>query len=197
MEEWKELLRSGKTWEFNRWREEHPELYLDLRGEDLSRTNLDSVYLVNCNLKSADFSHASLIGAFFCKSNLSCCDFTNANLEGAQFGPSPIDSERAFLSPLRIHLKEGSILRRANFKNANVMAANFRKSDMAEADFSICSSVSKANFDGANMQRMKTFVPWFSQYLETLDRTSLINRLNDCVKGKVMSKDDIEFWTCI
>src|SRR5579862_8277669 len=71
------LLKQGvKVW--NRWREEHREVFPDLEGADLDTTDLQG-----SELYAASLSGASLIGANLSKANLGAARLRQANLFGA------------------------------------------------------------------------------------------------------------------
>jgi hypothetical protein len=103
---------------WNKWREECPEIFPDLRkanlrgktltGIDFRRTNLDNVDLSNANLCSVLFNSASL-----CQTNLSGAKLRNANL-------------------YRTNFKETS-LQRTDFHKASLLETAFLNVDLNEA----------------------------------------------------------------
>jgi hypothetical protein len=109
-------LNEGVT-AWNKWREECPEIFPDLRkahlygkaltGIDFRRTNLDNADLSNANLCGVSFSYASL-----CQTNLSGAKLRNANL-------------------YRTNFKE-TILQRTNFHKASLLDTAFLNVDLNE-----------------------------------------------------------------
>ena len=109
-------LNEGVT-AWNKWREECPEIFPDLRkadlhgriltGIDFRRTNLDNADLSNANLCSASLKFASL-----CQTNLSGAKLRNAFLCGTCF-------------------KE-TILQRTNFYKAALLETTFLNVDLKE-----------------------------------------------------------------
>ena len=97
------LIESGVD-QWNQWRHQNPNQYLDLRGIDLTNSYLFEINLMGSDLRGADFRRACLIGA-----NLS-----QANLSGANLG--------------------GAYLSQANFREANLSNANLIDAHMANVD---------------------------------------------------------------
>jgi uncharacterized protein YjbI with pentapeptide repeats len=70
IEEQLAVLKQGvETW--NKWRDDHPDLKVDLRGADLSRTNLNGIDFRDARLTRVDLRGASLQGAHLARANLS------------------------------------------------------------------------------------------------------------------------------
>ena len=81
------ILRQGvEAW--NKWREENPDVEIDLSNTSLKRTNLKKVVLRGANLSEADFSQsrlawADLSGANLYKANFYVADLYETDLRGA------------------------------------------------------------------------------------------------------------------
>jgi uncharacterized protein YjbI with pentapeptide repeats len=125
---------------WNRWREEHPGVRPDLRGADLSETDLSGA-----NLIGADLSRALLIQA-----HLSRADLTGARLGEAHLGEAILDGailneadlEEANLD--RAYLGQ-AILRRANLSRAHLKGADLTWARLGGSD------LSHADLGGANL----------------------------------------------
>jgi uncharacterized protein YjbI with pentapeptide repeats len=114
-----ELLKSGvDAW--NKWREQNPDMKIDLRNADLENAGLKGVNLGGANLSGANLSAAKLERADLRSTNLSGGNLSKAYLYGARL--SYADLERADL-------------RGVNFMRANLMNANLRGVDLEGADF--------------------------------------------------------------
>ena len=75
-----ELLQKGKVGEFNTYRENSPDKWIDL-----SNTNLENVNLGGDNLEYANLSNANLKG-----SDLRVVDFVSVNFSGVLFDNTTI-----------------------------------------------------------------------------------------------------------
>ncbi|NEQ46592.1 MAG: hypothetical protein F6K00_24830 [Leptolyngbya sp. SIOISBB] len=119
------LLKQGsKVW--NQWREDNPDVAIDL-----PHANLRDADLSLANLCKADLSNANL-----CKSNLRKTNFSGANLSGANLSAAD--------------------LRKAKLNKANLSFANLYKTDLSSAslDFVNLSSASLSftTIDHANLR---------------------------------------------
>lgn len=126
-----EILKKG-SFEWNKWRNEHPHTHIDL-----SRT-----YLVEMSLKGAQLSHANLSETNLQGANLDKTDFGGADLENANL------SESHSLSA-NFH---GANLRKADLSKAKCIAANFRGANLEETILT-GANLAGANFAGANLIR--------------------------------------------
>ena len=76
------ILRQGVgTW--NQWRQEHPQIRIDLNEADLTGANLKEANLSGGNLKEANLEGASLTGADLNEAQLTGAKLEGANLTGA------------------------------------------------------------------------------------------------------------------
>lgn len=90
----KRIKEGVEVW--NKWREEHPEVVVDLRNADLTNFNLAGANLKQANLYWADLSGANLREANFYlatlrEASLKNADLTEANLECAHFVETNVD----------------------------------------------------------------------------------------------------------
>lgn len=99
------ILRNGvAVW--NRWREENPDVQIDLRSADLRDENLSG----------ANFRNAALSGCNFHDAFLNKTDFSSADLRSAQL--------------------TGAQIREASFVGANLEGTGLTQADASDADFS-------------------------------------------------------------
>ncbi|RLD05013.1 MAG: hypothetical protein DRI32_04725 [Chloroflexi bacterium] len=149
------ILKQGvNVW--NQWREENPEVKIDLKrakldGQDFSMINFQNAdleysdfqntKLAKSNLSdtilvSADFRHASLWGANLSRANLTKSNFNSANLNGTNL-------QNADLS-LAQFTKVGFFY--AEFQDAKLYRTNFLNADFSN------SNLRKAKFDGTKLK---------------------------------------------
>src|SRR5258706_569385 len=77
----KRLQHDVRAW--NGWRQQHPDVGLDLRGASLSRAHLAEADLRHVNLTGAILSDADLTGALLSDADLSKADLRRADLSKA------------------------------------------------------------------------------------------------------------------
>ena len=106
-----QYLTKGGVDRWNQWRKDHPNLFPNLSGANLSNHYLFEANLSGINLKGVDLRRACLIGA-----NLSWADLSNANLMGAYLSQADLSS--------------------ANLRNANLMGASLGQANLSHADLS-------------------------------------------------------------
>lgn len=132
------LAQSVETW--NHWRNENPDLPIDLRSADLSSTDLSFADLVDVDLTGADLSGSNLRSA-----NLSTANLSNTNLNGTFLGEVDLSGANLFNASLH-----GSYLR-----GAYMFGADFSEADLSEADLSEShlrnANLPKANLSGVNL----------------------------------------------
>lgn len=136
-EEQLELLKSGvEAW--NKWREENPDVKVDLHGADLSYAKL-----WGANLSNADLSGANLRGANLGGAHLDGADLSGADLNGADL---------AYLHGLRLRIAKlsGANLSEAHHHGAFLYNADLRGADLSEANLHRV-NLSGANLNGANL----------------------------------------------
>lgn len=163
--------------------EEHGRLQLggaNLRGADLSYTDLEGTRFTGADLRAVDFRGADLAGADFSNAQLHRADFRGAKLSGAtldgnltecRFQGAVLDEadlrratiEEADLSEVRMrraHLEwtnpvgasfAGSDLQGLKMSQACFEGASFRDADLEGTTFEEC-VLAQAIFDGANLR---------------------------------------------
>src|SRR5260221_1469946 len=110
-----DILKQGaEVW--NKWRQEHPEIILDLRGADLRQANLSGANLSQTNLWDAQFGSL----------NVGYADLRDANLSHAQLGG--VDLSYVNLSGANLN---GADLGGVNLSHANLNGADFTNAEMA------------------------------------------------------------------
>jgi len=115
-----EILKQGvEVWEA--WREENPDVNIDLSEADLVGVNLMRANLSEANLWGANLRGASLAGALLARANLNEADLTEAKLSGANLCDA--------------HLNEADLIQ-ANLSGANLTGAKLRAADLSFADLS-------------------------------------------------------------
>ena len=129
-----QYLTEGGVEQWNRWRKDHPNLFPNLSGVDLSHHYLFEVDLSSMNLRGANLSRACLIGA-----NLSWANLSDANLMGAYLG-------QADLSSANLH---GANLYQANLYSANLLGASFKQANLSHVDLSNTRSSSRPNIQAS------------------------------------------------
>lgn len=123
------ILRQGvEVW--NRWRDENPDVVIDLEGENFSYRNLKKVNFANSNLSDADFTDSDFEGADFTRANLSEAELTGANLIKAIF--------------IETNLRDAYLI------GAKLTEANFTGADITDTRL-VEAFLDKANFDSANL----------------------------------------------
>jgi uncharacterized protein YjbI with pentapeptide repeats len=165
------LMRGIEVW--NAWREQNPEIAIDLRGvylpreilsnfnlsnTDFSSTNLSGANL-NCanlsganlrwaNLHNADLSDADLINADLCCTRLDHSDLSGTNLIRANLSKARLISINLSGQDLSYANLSHARLDRANLSRASLMGTDLHKAELYGADLSM-SDLSYANFNGA------------------------------------------------
>ncbi len=147
-----EILKQGvEAW--NRWREENPDVWPDLRGADLRRANLRgadlrgadlreadlrAAILFRANLREANLRRADLSGAILSRANLREANLREADLYGADLSRANLFSanlRRTDLSEANLREADprGADLREAHLFSANLSMANLREADLTAA----------------------------------------------------------------
>jgi uncharacterized protein YjbI with pentapeptide repeats len=165
-----DLLKQGKDY-FSQWRKMHPNIQIDLSGEDLSKrnlsqidlsgadfsgTNLYNTNLREANLRGACFHNAYLYGAELTKADLTEADFTEADLSwarvsGARFHKAclyNVNLSHSYLSATELFdadFSSGVNLSGADLSKAVLNAVSLRKADLSDAN------LSQADLDGADL----------------------------------------------
>ena len=114
--------------QWNQWRDDNPEIHLelgdaDLNEEDLGNAKLAGAILIDAKLRSTNLSGADLRGADLNGANLSGANLNGANLFGANFVGANLSMA---------HLV-GANLSRAHLGHANLRGAYLMGADMTGA----------------------------------------------------------------
>ena len=126
------LLKQGvEGW--NQWRQENPNIKVELNQVDLSLTDLSFI-----NLSFANINLADLHGTKLRLADLSNADLSEANLRGADL--RKVDLQGAVLSGADL---SGADLRRANLKSADLRGAKLIFTNLTYTNFK------QARLDGA------------------------------------------------
>jgi len=146
------LLEEGvEVW--NQWREENPDVAIDLSNADLSdacliEANLSNAYLVEANLSNADLSKANFSNAELSKANLSNAYFGNADLAGAYLSNAYlVEANLSDADLSNVYLFEAN-LSDADLQRARVLYADFTQASLTGAciaDWQIGSSTNLDN----------------------------------------------------
>lgn len=138
------LLQQGsEVW--NGWREENPEIEIDLSNADLRSANLSAAYLTCVNLRSTNLGSANLSYA-----DLSYADLDSTNLSFANL--SYADLRDVSLSSNDLSYVDLSY---ANLSNTDLSSANLSQADLNSADLSYANlnyaDLSYANLNSADL----------------------------------------------
>ena len=126
-EEQLRILNKGvKAW--NKWREDNPDVEIDLSGANLFRANLSDASLSDANLFRANLNGADLRFAFLRTANLSAtnlrgADLIGANLRGANLSDANLNGTQALATNFSsatltgVCIKDWNINSETNFEN--------------------------------------------------------------------------------
>ena len=166
-EQLEKLKKSVEEW--NQWRNESPDVEIELpnanlesvnlKGANLDRANLSNADLFGANLKGANLEGANLEGSILSFSNFRSANLKGANLEGANLEGTNLiraDLEGANLEGANL---EGAILRSVNLSFANLTSAklSFAKLSFAKLSFT--------NFTNANLDQCQFL---FTSFQDTI-----------------------------
>lgn len=170
------ILKQGvEIW--NKWREEHEEVAVDL-----SEANLSEAHLRKANLRKANLRKAKLMGANLAKANLMWASLPGANLTSANLAKAVINK-----ATLNKAILPGAVfgmanlpgadfteadLRGANFALANLKTANFTRANLAKATF-INANLRGANLNEANLEGANLYEATLTKV--NFERATLIN----------------------
>jgi uncharacterized protein YjbI with pentapeptide repeats len=162
-------LREGvPIW--NKWRQEHPDVAIDLAGAHLAKADLRGVQLPGAGLAQAILDGADLSGADLTGAHLAAAFLTRADLTGASLSLADLrwaSLSEAILSAARVERADfleadlratlfiRASLREASFRNADMTGANLTEADIRSANLAGTNLsgtyLSNADFDGAFM----------------------------------------------
>src|SRR6266478_5860251 len=141
----KRLTHDVRAW--NAWRQQHPDVGIDLRGASLSKAHLAEAVLSHVDLTGAILSDADLSKADLRRADLSKALLSRAHLSGADLSDALLS--RADLSGAdlrRAHLS-GTIGIGAIVSNADLSKVALRTVDLSGAD------LRKVDLSGADLRR--------------------------------------------
>ena len=167
---------------WNQWREEHPNIQIQLDHADLSGANLSGADFSNANLEEIKLNHASLQEADLLEARLYNGDLSGADLREANLIKTNLmnaqlnEANLMWVNLIDANLKEASlvqanltkanldkaslhktnlkqaILRNATLRNARFIDADLSEADLSEADLS-GATLSNVNLVGAILQK--------------------------------------------
>lgn len=160
------ILRQGvDVW--NKWREENPDVKIDLSDADLGKSSLSGVNLSQVRLRRANLFRADLRRANLCKANLGKANLFEANLMDADLRKASLrDANLGHANFVGANLFEASLreaeLRKSDLSNANlaeadlfgakISLANLGCADLSGANL-MCANLDQADLSGANLSR--------------------------------------------
>ncbi|MGC2108805.1 MAG: toll/interleukin-1 receptor domain-containing protein [Candidatus Korobacteraceae bacterium] len=152
------ILRQGVE-EWNKWRDERPDVKPDLSEAHLSRANLSGADLHGANLSEADLSGNSPADARFCWLNeetiVAGANLTRANLRGADLSSTNLCVAILIGADLNGAKLVGSDLVAAGLPWAKLVGADLSEADLSGADLGAANLTSAqlrwANLTGADL----------------------------------------------
>ena len=164
-----EIVQQGVE-EWNKWREENPEIEPDLSDIDLSDMKLNNANLSDTDLRrsilrNTDFRGANLVRADLRAVNINKASFNLAKLREANFSEaylresdlSEADLQRAYFirsDLVRVDLWESN-LTKADFRWAYLIGTDLKRANLTQADLRWAhlseSNLSQANLSQANL----------------------------------------------
>jgi hypothetical protein len=153
-EEQLELLMED-TDQWNEWREENPDIEIDLSGADLEDASLTLVNLSEANLVGANLKSAFLVEADLSNSNLRQASMQEAILHGVDLSEADLRGVQLAEAELREANLTGATLTGADLQFVDFSFANLSLADLVEADLRaamlVQTDLKGANLSGANL----------------------------------------------
>ena len=137
------LSRGVEAW--NKWREENPDVLIDLKNAELMHMNLENANLAEADLEKANLSFSNLKNANLAFSNLESAVISFANFEGANFAAAHL--EKAYLEDSTL---VGAKMAGANLKNAILANSNLKNAYLIDANLE-GTNLSAVNFRNTNL----------------------------------------------
>lgn len=145
-----EILKRERVDVWNKWRENNPNVPIDLKEADLHGAKLSKVNLSGANLRRSQFSYAHLFGANLSGAYLNGAKFIGTDLSRAHFSKAIL--HKADLSDAILN---GANLREANLSNSDLTNSDIRRADLIESDLSgamlIGTKINKAKISGSSI----------------------------------------------
>ncbi|MGA3054364.1 MAG: toll/interleukin-1 receptor domain-containing protein [Candidatus Korobacteraceae bacterium] len=129
-----EILKQG-VGEWNKWRDEHPDVVPDLREANLRGADLSAAYFAKADLRQADLNEAKLGEAILRQALLFKADLQGAEFRWADLGGALLwgaNLRGAYLRETRLVATE---LRGANLTGADLGGASLIGAELSGADF--------------------------------------------------------------
>jgi len=156
-----EILKQGVE-QWNKWREEHPDVVPDLseahlsgailRRVDFSQADLRRANLRGANLWRAHFRGANLTGAYLHGTDLIGANLSEANLSGTEFSRANLSEAMLRKACLQGANFEWGMLRWADLREAVLDRAVFTGARLSGADLR-GTNLSRADLGGADLSR--------------------------------------------
>jgi uncharacterized protein YjbI with pentapeptide repeats len=140
------VLRRGRD-AWNAWREQNPDVRVDLSNSDLSEEYLSGAKLSGAVLSGAVLSKADLTEADLSRAGLAAANLSRARLSGANLSEAVLSGANLFKANL-----SKAVLFRARLSGAVLSGANLANADLTDAVL-IRARLSGANLSGAKLDR--------------------------------------------
>ena len=163
------LKKSVEEW--NQWRENSPDVEIDLRdtnfeSADLKGANLKGAILANADFFGANLKSANLEGASLESAILSFCNLRSANLKGANLEGANLEGITLIRADLEGAILEGANLEGASLRSVNLSFANLTNAKLSFAKLSFA-NLSCANLTNANLDRCQLLFASFQDAILT------------------------------
>jgi hypothetical protein len=132
-EEQVEILKRGAS-SWNAWRDDHPDIIIDLESANLSGENLEGANLADALLAGADLSCACLKRAHLVRASLQNANMTHADMTQTNFAHARLTKANLAFGDLEDALLPFADLREVNFSAANLTRARAEDSDFRHAN---------------------------------------------------------------
>ncbi len=140
---------------WNKWRENNPDVKIDLSYSNLRGANLSYSIRRGANLKGANLRGANLSSSNFRRANFRGADLDRAELREANLREANLSSSNLRKANLRGADLRGTTFLKANLRRADLIKANLRGADFREAHLRYVhldkADLREANLEGANL----------------------------------------------
>ena len=148
------LRESVDAW--NKWREDHPDIVIDLPQADLRHMRLSHANLSHANLSHANLTSTALYGVNLSEANLTWANLTEAEVTKTDLCRANLTEAQLRRARLRATDLSGALLRKADLTEADMSCsvlsgAGLREAVLTGADLS-CAVLSKADLRGATLR---------------------------------------------
>lgn len=178
-----ERLKNYLSRDWNRWRQENPDVVPDLSNADLRGVDREEINLCEANLIGANLTDAYLVKADLNKSILDNALLNKTWLNGASIqNASLVEAEVIEVHLLSTDLR-GSNLKEASFRRSDLTGAHLDKANLRKADL-LRTDFKRASLRGVDLR--DAFL--YEAYLQGSDLTGS-NLTGACVKGWQLDSD--------